>query len=377
MPKRILVTSTDLMMIQFLVPHVINLSKHGFDVEIACSDVGGRVPEIREKLNGYVKTIHIVQLVRSPASLQNIKGYQDMKKVIEKGRYDIIWTNEPVMGVVTRLAARKARKNGTKVIYMVHGFHFYKGAPKLNWLIYYPIEKYVSRFCDEIVTINKEDYRRAEKMHASSVKYIHGIGVDTERLQKKERQNSIREELGLKKEDFLILSIGELSKRKNHQVIIKALGQIKNKRIHYLICGKGDLLKKLQDLAKIQGVKKNVHFLGYRDDVVDICSQVDLFILPSLHEGLSVASLEAMYCGLPVVISNIRGVHDYLIDGKNGFICDTQDVNAYVSAIKKMLKDVKLREQMGDNNRIAVMPYCLNETKKEVLKLLYSVDDVQ
>lgn len=367
--KRILVTSTDLMMIQFLVPHVINLSENGFEVEIACSDVGGRMKEIREKLKKYVKAIHVVRLVRSPASPTNLKGYRDMKKVIDAGHYDIIWTNEPVMGVATRLAARKARKNGTKVLYMVHGFHFYDGAPKLNWLIFYPIERFSSRFCDEIVTINQEDYHRAKKMHATSVKYIHGIGVNTERLQKKENQSDIRRELDLKDDDFLLLSIGELSKRKNQQIIIRALGKIKDEKIHYLICGKGDLLKELRNLARENGIEKNVHFLGYRNDVVDICSQADLFILPSLHEGLSVASLEAMYCGLPVIISDIRGVRDYLVGEKNGYICSVHDVNAYVNAIKKLKADADLRQRMGENNKTAVIPYCLKSVKREVIQL--------
>lgn len=369
MGKRILITSTDLMMIQFLVPHVINLSENGFEVEIACSDVGGRMKEVQEKLKNHVETIHVVRLVRSPASPTNLKGYQDMKKVIDGGNYDIIWTNEPVMGIITRLVARKARRNGTKVIYMVHGFHFYKGAPKLNWMVFYPIERFASRFCDTIVTINHEDYERAKKMHASSVEYIHGIGFNTDRLHKKENQTNIRHELKLKDDDFLLLSIGELSKRKNHQVIIRALSDINNEKIHYLICGKGDLLKKLQTLAKEEGIEKNVHFLGYRGDVVDICSQVDLFVLPSLHEGLSVASLEAMYCGLPVVISDIRGVRDYLIDGENGYICGVQDVAAYVKAITKLLGNKELRTQMGNKNRIAILPYCLDAAKKEVLEI--------
>ena len=137
MGKKILITSTDLMMVQFLLPHVINLSQKGYKVEIACSTVGGRINEIREKLNGYVNAIHIVRLVRSPLNSVNIKGYFDMKKVINNGNYDIIWTNEPVMGVTVRLAAKNARKKGTKVMYMVHACHFYKGAPLLNWIIYY------------------------------------------------------------------------------------------------------------------------------------------------------------------------------------------------------------------------------------------------
>lgn len=369
MSKRILVTSTDLMMIQFLVPHVMNLSEHGFDVEIACSDVGGRIPKIREKLKDYVKIIHIVRLVRNPASPQNIKGYQDMRKVIEKGHYDIIWTNEPVMGVVTRLAARKARKNGTKVIYMVHGFHFYKGAPKLNWMVYYPIEKYMSRFCDEIVTINKEDYRRAKKMHALSVRYIHGIGVDTKRLQKSKEQSDIRKELELKKDDFLVLSVGELNANKNHKVIIQALARLNDSSIHYLICGKGDLLNELQELAKKNHMDKNVHFLGYRNDVMDICSQADLFAFPSYREGLGLAALEAMYAALPLITSNIRGPVDFMENGKTGYICSPDDSGAFAAAIKKMKKHASLRMQMGENNKRIVNRYCLENVKKEVLKL--------
>lgn len=375
MGKRILITSTDLMMIQFLVPHVQNLAEHGYEVEIACSEVGGRMNEVREKLKDYTRAIHTVRLVRSPASLTNLKGYQDMKQVINTGKYDIIWTNEPVMGVVTRLAARAARKSGTKVLYMVHGFHFYKGAPLVNWMVYYPVERWASRFCDEIVTINKEDYGRAKQFHAREIRYIHGIGVDTTRLQKKERQHNIRQELKFQKDDFMILSVGELTKRKNHQVVIRALGEIRDQRIQYLVCGKGKLQDKLQKLSKKQGIEKNVHFLGYRNDVVDICSQADLFVLSSLHEGLSIASLEAMYCGLPIIISDIRGVRDYLEDGVNGYICKSGDVSSFAKAIVLLKKNQHIRESMSNHNRIAVCPYTVENVKVEILELMNRIED--
>lgn len=370
MSKRILVTSTDLMMVQFLVPHVINLSENGFEVEIACSDVGGRMDEIRKKLKNYVKAIHVVRLVRSPASMTNLKGYQDMKKVIDGGHYDIIWTNEPVMGVATRLAARKARKNGTKVVYMVHGFHFFTGAPMINWMVFYPVEKFASRFCDEIVTINKEDYRRAQKkMHALSVKYIHGIGVNTERLQKRENQGNIREELGLTDEEFLVLSVGELNENKNHRVIIQALGSLKDNKIHYIICGKGDQSEALQLLAKENGIEDNVHFLGYRRDVVDICSQSDVFAFPSHREGLGLAALEAMYSGLPLITSNVRGPVDFMTNGKSGYTCSPDDTGAFAEAIQKIKAGTAMRSSMGEHNRKAARDYCLDSVKAEVLNL--------
>lgn len=374
MDKRILITSTDLMMVQFLVPHVINLAENSFAVEIACSEVGGRMDEIREKLQDYVQAIHMVHLVRSPASPTNLKGYQDMKRVIDAGHYDIIWTNEPVMGVATRLAARKARKCGTKVLYMVHGFHFFKGAPKSYWMMFYPIEKFAGHFCDSVVTVNREDYQRAKKMGLPDVKYIHGIGINTARLTSAGQQRNIRTELGLAQDDFLVLSVGELNENKNQKTIIRAIALLQDQKIHYILCGKGDQLDNLKHLTTELGLEGNVHFLGYRTDVVDICSQADVFAMPSHREGLPVASLEAMYCGLPVVASQIRGLMDVVEDAISGYLCQPDDTAAFAQAIKRIKDDAALREKMGRHNRETVKPFCVEQTKREVLTIIKALE---
>lgn len=373
MSKRILITSTDLMMVQFLVPHVINLAEKGFEVEVACSEVGGRLSEVRKKLKDYAKKIHQVRLVRSPVSGQNFKGYQDMKKIIDEGGYDIVWTNEPVMGVVTRLAAKRARKNGTKVIYMVHGFHFFKGGSKVNWLLYYPIETFMASSADMIVTVNNEDYQCAKKMNVKQVKYIHGIGINTKRLTVGEERNDIRKELGLKETDFIVLSVGELNKNKNQKVILEAIAMLNDLGIHYILCGKGDQLDNLKQLARELKIENKVHFLGYRTDVVDICSQSDVYVMPSLREGLPVASLEAMYCGLPLVTSNIRGLVDVMKDGKTGYLCNPKDVKAFAEGIRKLQEQESLRKEMGVYNKEIVKPFCLENTKQEVLQMLEGV----
>ncbi len=373
MNKRVLITSTDLMMVQFLIPHVIHLSENGFDVEIACSDVGGRMDEVQEKLKEYIKNIHIVRLVRSPISPTNLKGYGDMKKVINSGNYDIIWTNEPVMGVVTRLAARKARKKGTKVIYMVHGFHFYKGAPKANWMMFYPIEKFAGHFCDSVVTMNSEDYNRAQKMKLPRVQYIHGIGMNTSRLNNIEGRNDLRKELELPENTEVIISVGELSKRKNQKVVIGAIAKMKEQNIHYVLCGKGDQLGNLKEQAKCLGISERVHFLGYRTDVVDLCTQANLFVMPSYHEGLPIAALEAMYCGVPVVVSNIRGLVDVIEDGVTGYLCEPNDSDAFAQKMSTLLGNPKLGKQMVERNKKNVVPFCIENTKKEVF---YLVSDI-
>ena len=369
MGKRMLITSTDLMMIQFLVPHVQNLAEKGWKVDVACSVVGNRIGEVKRALKGYA-AVHTVRLHRSPMNPENLKGYGDMKKVIESGQWDVIWTNEPVMGVATRLAAKKVHKAGTKVIYMVHGFHFYKGAPKLNWMLYYPIERWVSRFTDMIITINKEDYRRAKKFHAETVEYIHGIGVDTARLKKKELQTDIRAELGLNDKDFIVLSVGELNKNKNHKVIIEAVSQLKDKNIKYILCGKGAMRKKLEQLAKKYKIADQIFFLGYRKDVVDICSQSDVFAFPSYREGLGLASLEAMYSGLPLIASRIRGVEDYVENGKSGYLCPPDNSRAFARAIRKLKEDKEFRNRCSEYNRKAVIPYCLENVKEEIIRIM-------
>lgn len=370
MSKRILITSTDLMMVQFLLPHVINLSQKGYEVEIACSVVGGRIDEIRDKLDGYVKNIHIVRLVRSPINPINFKGYRDIKEVISNGKYDIIWTNEPVMGVTVRLAAKKARKNGTKVMYMVHGFHFYDGAPKHNWMLYYPIEKFMANKADLITTINREDYKRAQTFNVPRVKYIHGIGINTDRLTRSAESVNLRKELGLSGDDFIVISVGELNTNKNQKVIIEAIAKIDDPQIHYVLCGKGNQLENLHRLVKERHLEDKVHFLGYRKDVVDIVSQADVFAMPSKREGLPVASLEAMYCGLPLVNSKIRGLEDVTENGKSGFTCFPDDIEAFADGIRRIKDDKKLRHQLSINNRETVKAFCVSETKKEVERII-------
>ena len=369
MAKSILITCTDSMMKQFLEPHVRNLAGNGYEVEIACSEVLNRMAEVREDLGDTVK-IRQLHLKRSPLALSNIRGYREIKKIIDEGQYDLIWTNEPVMGVATRLAARKSRKLGTRVMYMVHGFHFYTGAPLLNWLLFYPVERLMASKADCICTINREDYARAQKMHTPKAAYIHGVGIDTERLKEGENRTDLRKELGLPQNAFLVLSVGELNENKNQQVIIRAVAQLNDPQVHYILCGKGDRLKELQELAEELHISGQVHFLGYRKDIAEICRQCDLFALPSRREGLPFAAMEAMYCGLPLVNSGIRGLTDITEDGSSGYICGTEDVQQYADSIRKLKNNPDARMRMGERNRKTVEAFTIGQTKQEILQLI-------
>lgn len=369
MAKSILITCTDSMMKQFLEPHVKNLARNGYEVEIACSEVLNRMAEVREDLGEYAR-IHLLHLKRSPLAISNIRGYREVKQIIRNGHYDLVWTNEPVMGVATRLATRKARKQGTKVMYMVHGFHFYKGAPLLNWLLFYPVERLMASKADCICTINREDYARAQQMHTARTAYIHGVGIDTERLKPGNNHTDLRNELHLPQDAFLVLSVGELNENKNQQIVIRALTRMTDQNIHYVLCGKGDQLENLQALAGELNIADRVHFLGYRKDIADILRQCDLFALPSKREGLPFAAMEAMYCGLPLVNSGIRGLTDITEDGVSGYVCGTEDAGQYAESILKLKNNPDLRTQMGNNNRKTVEAFTVEQTKQEILQLI-------
>lgn len=368
--KRILITSTDLMMVQFLLPHVKNLCENGYEVELACSEVGNRLKEVREKVGNLVKVVHEVRLRRNPLSPLNFKGYKDMARIMEKTHYDLIWTNEPVMGVVTRLCAKRLRNLGTKVMYMAHGFHFYNGAPIFNWIVYYPIERLMAHYADMIVTVNAEDFQRAKTFNVNEVKYIHGIGINTERLVSCEDHMDIRTELGLKDTDFVVLSIGELNKNKNQQTIVQAIARLKDPKVHYLVCGKGNQYANLVRMVHKFNLDKNIHFLGYRKDVMDICSQANVYVMPSLREGLPVSSLEAMYCGLPLLTSNIRGLVDVNKEGKNGYLLSPSDVDGFADGIRTLKNNPQKCQEMGIRNRNDVIPFTIEKTKIEIFDII-------
>ena len=369
--KKLLITSTDLMMIQFLVPHVKHLSENGFHVEIACSVVGDRIDDVRKAVEGYAKAIHIVRLERSPVSPNNLKGYGDMKRLLAENHYDIIWTNEPVMGVVTRLAARKLRKAGTKVLYMCHGFHFFKGASLPYWLIFYPVERIMAHFCDGIITMNREDYDRAGTFKACPVHKIPGVGVDVSRFHFRNAPDlriAKRIQLGIPQDAYVLLSVGELSKRKNQEVVLHALKKLADPSIHYVLCGRGDLREHLEQVAAELGLTEQVHFLGYRLDVPEMYRMADCFLFPSVHEGLPFALMEAMESGLPIVCSRIRGNVDLIDDQIGGILCDVHNSDDYYTAIRK-IQGMDL-PRMVEHNRRKLTEFDLNNTKNLIARIM-------
>lgn len=334
------------------------------EVHIACNfdymndtDVE-RTKKYIEKLKEKGIILHNIAFARSPFGSDNIAAYKELKELINSEKFDLIHCHTPTASMMTRLAAKKARKGGSVVMYTCHGFHFHNASSKKNWMIYYPAEKFLSRYCDYIVTINKEDFNRAKTFHCKNVRYIPSVGVDIGRIKSLSVDKAAKKEsIGVPADKTLIISAGELIERKNHEVIIRALAKLNDPDIYYAIAGKGPLGEYLMGIANELGVADRVKLLGFRTDVFELYHAADISAFPSKIEGLGLAGVEAMAAGVPLVSSNVHGILDYVIDGKTGFAVSPCDIDGFAEAIKKLADDPALRESMREDCLASVEPF--------------------
>lgn len=373
--KKVLLTATVQSHIaQFHRPLAEVLHEHGYELHVAARN------NLGEK-NGlsldFADKVFDVPFSRSPKSPDNVKAYFQLKKILAADTYEVVHCNTPMGGIVTRLAAVKARKQGTRVFYTAHGFHFYKGASKKNWLVFYPVEKIMAGFCDTLITITKEDRRLAGQKFHTNVEHIHGVGVYTERYHavSDAEKLQMRSKEGLKDSDFVILCTGELNQNKNQKALIKAAAELKESipGLKILLAGNGPLEQELRMQIRELGVEDEVRLLGYRTDLEKVTPAADLVVSCSYREGLPLNILEAMLCCKPVVASVNRGHRELVRTGYNGYLVPPDSPAKYEEAIKKIYSSRKLAEQLGENGFRMAQPYTAASVKKE-LSRIYQLD---
>lgn len=331
--------------------------------------------DIKEDEEKYhIKLLHS-DIARSPFSFyKNYLAYKQIVKIIRENEIDYIHCNTPVGGILGRLAGKKCKVK--KVIYQVHGFHFYKGAPLLNKLIYYPIEKWLARKTDAIITINSEDYMAAQKFKLrknGKVYYVPGVGIDTSSFFKEQDiDGEIRQELGIARSDIMLISAGELNQNKNNKVILNAMAKAPT-NVHYVLCGVGPLEDELKALAKKLAIEKRVHFLGYRNDIKTLYSQADVYVMPSYREGLSRSLMEAMSSGLPCIVSKIRGNTDLIDEGNGGFLCSPNDTESFAKAITSVANNAELRARMREYNIEKIKKFDVSVVESEMKRIYEEV----
>ena len=282
--------------------------------------------------------------------------------------YHFIHCHSPIGGVIGRLVARQTH---TPCMYTAHGFHFFKGSPSLNWMLYYPVERTLARMTDTLVTINEEDYSRAKTFKTSQTFRIPGIGVDTKRIEETviDRPKKRQELGGFEESDFVLLSVGELNENKNHETIIRAIATLQEPTLHYMIAGTGENRKRIEEIIRELNLTNHVHLLGFREDVFEVMKASDCFVFPSKREGLGMAALEAMAAGLPLITSNVHGINDYSIEGVTGYKCAPNDVTGFARAIRTMQLDFQLSRKMGLHNSELVKSFDINQSQSEMRRI--------
>lgn len=319
--------------------------------------------QIAEDESAYKIKIHNVAISRSPFSISNWKAFKQVKALIRDENIDYIHCNTPVGGVIGRLLNRNVKK----VIYEAHGFHFYKGAPLKNWLIYYPVEKLLAHRSDAIVTINRDDYEFAKKHLKSRIYYVPGVGIE---LGQWSVYKDIREEVGLKPDDFVVLVVGRLEKNKNCGTVIDAVRKVPNVKL--VFCGDGEDRQMLEEKSK--GLGNRVIFLGNRTDMSDVYHMADCFVMASYREGLSRSIMEAMACGLPCIVTDIRGNRDLI---NKAFLFNPKDADALADKIRKVCESSEQRDMMKARNLEKIREFSFNKVVDELSKIYEEVYDLE
>ena len=369
--KRILFIATVVKMhiMPFHIPYLEWFKKNGYEVHVCARNDY----ETREDCKiPFCDKYYDLPFKRSPFKWNNKVVYNCLKEIIDNNSYDIVHCHTPMGGAITRLAARNARKKGTKVIYTAHGFHFYSGAPLKNWILYYPVEKWLSKYTDCLITINEEDYNRAIKSNfkANSIHLVHGVGIDINKFnpQTLGKKNELRKEYGINNDDFILFYAAELNYNKHQDLLINVINLLKNKipNIKLLLAGNGNYKGQYEKQVRDLGLQDNVKFLGFRKDISNLLKIADIAVASSRREGLPVNVMEAMATGLPLVVTDCRGNRDLVSDGENGYVVGLDDAEGFANAVWKLYVSEGLRQRFGRKNLDLVKKYSLDKVKKEM-----------
>ncbi len=320
--------------------------------------------------------IHQIDFFRTPYHPGNRKAYIQLRELVQRENYDVIHCNTPIGGVLGRVVGKLCKTK--KVIYQAHGFHFYKGAPKKNWLLYYSVEKWLAHYSDALITINQEDYELAKtKLNlrkGGKMYFVHGVGIDAAQYSFDAGLRVVkRKELGLSDSDFCVVSVGRLDLNKNNETLIRAIGKVGDKKVKLILCGDGGQREHLENLAVELDISDRVVFLGNRTDMKEIYCAADALGMASFREGLSRTIMEAMASGLPCVASKIRGNVDLIEDGKGGYLRDPDDVDGFAEAITAIASDDALRAKMRESNLETIKDYDISVVEKEIREIYREV----
>ncbi len=368
MEKHILiVTTTNDFLRKFELNNVKILQQMGYTVHFAANMKEPHYISDEEKIRAMGVVTHHIEIARSPFLLrENRKALRQIMELLKQYPIGAIHCHTPVGGVLGRLAGKRSKGQKPVVIYTAHGFHFYRGAPLVNHLIYYQVERFLAHYTDILIVINEEDYRNARRLwlrRGGHVYKIPGVGLNCDlfRPLPEEERLAWRERLGIGNDEFFFISVGELNENKNHKIVLEAFGRMKERgkdisKIRYGICGDGFYREKLEQWILERGLDDTVALYGHCTNVFEIVGCADAMIFPSKREGLGMAGLEALAMGVPVIASDNRGTREYMEHRKNGFVCRHDDVEGFIRAIESV-------RNLSEERREKMKAYCIESVK--------------
>lgn len=361
---------------QFHMPFIKKLKELGCTVDAAYRDNSADKQGLDTSA---IDNVFEVPFSRSPYSADNIKAYKVLKKILEENDYDAVHCHTPMGAVVTRMAARSLRKKGLKVIYTAHGFHFYKGASKFNWLTFYNVEKALAKYTDCLITINQEDYALAKSdFNAKEILYVPGVGVDLGEFAPKtnELKQELRKEYGYDKDAFIMIYPADFCERKNQMMLLKALQIVKQKHDNVkLLCpGLQTYMQECEEFVKANSLTENVEFMGYRRDIYKLDALADVSVSSSRQEGLPINLIEAMALGNPIIATDVRGNNDLVQDGKNGYLIALNDSQAMADRIIELIENPSKIDELGANSLELVGQYGVDAVLENMVDIYKSLD---
>lgn len=378
MKKALIITGTAGFLSQFELNDVKILKNMGYEIHYA-TNFGMPVYEVKdETLRELGIVLHHISVEKSPLKIRkNIWAYRELKRIIDREKIDLVHCHNPIGGAIGRLSSHMSDRK-PYCIYTAHGFHFFDGAPKHYWMMYYPVERLLAHMTNMLITINHEDQSRAEKFkykNGGSAKRIHSVGLECDKFKHNEFvRDYMRKRLDIPDGVLHLITAAELNKNKNQSVVIKAIKKLNNPNIRYTICGNGPYRNELENLVNSLELNEQVRIVGYRNDMEMMLQSADAFVFPSKREGMGMAALEAMASGLPVIAADNRGTREYMIDGVNGYVCDANSVNDFAQSIQRIIDNPSNASLMGQVGITTSKRFAI-ETIDGRMRELYTIAD--
>ena len=319
-----------------------------------------------------IRTLTISELVRKIHPLYDLKAFVSLVKIFLKENPHIVHTHTSKAGILGRWAAFFARV--PIIVHTPHGHVFWGYFSRWKTLVFVLLERLTAHITDKIITLTEQEKRDHLRYNiASEDKFLHvHSGVDLNKFFNVSVDPSeMKRNLGMPDNAFVVGTAGRLTPVKGHRYLIKAAKEIVAIKpdIKFLFLGEGELQEELEKMASELNIRENIVFLGWRPDVAEVMSMFDIFALPSLNEGMGRVLVEAMALAKPIVASNIGGIPNLIMQGKNGLLVPVADAKALASGIEFLMTNPKKRGEMGSAGKKIAADYSVDSMMQKIDQL--------